>query len=80
MELALQRYGIDYLTKKGFKLVLPPLMLNKATLSGTVNMGEFEEVIYKLENEDLYLIGTGEHPLVALYRNKLFKKIGRAHV
>jgi seryl-tRNA synthetase len=74
MELALQRYGIDYLTKKGFKLVLPPLMLNKATLSGTVNMGEFEEVIYKLENEDLYLIGTGEHPLVALYRNKLFKK------
>lgn len=74
LDLAIQKYGVDFLTKKGFKLVLPPLMLNKKTLTGALNMGEFEDVIYKVENEDLYLIGTGEHPLVSLYKDKIFRK------
>jgi len=74
LDIALQRYGVDFLIKKGFKLVLPPIMLNKKTLSDTLNLGEFEDVIYKVDNEDLYLIGTGEHPLVSLYRGKVFKK------
>ena len=74
LDLALQRYGIDLLVKKGFKVVAPPLLLNKETLGSTVNLGEFEEIIYKLEKEDLYLIGTGEHPLVSLNKNKIFQK------
>ena len=74
LDLSLQRYGMDFLVKKGFKPVVCPLMLNKKTLNGVVNLGEFEEVIYGLEKEDLYLIGTGEHPLVSLYKDKIFEK------
>ncbi|MDP3916756.1 MAG: serine--tRNA ligase [Nanoarchaeota archaeon] len=70
LDNALQRYGIDFLIKKGFTLVVPPLMLNKKYLSGTVNLADFEEVIYKIENEDLFLIGTAENPLVAMLHNK----------
>jgi seryl-tRNA synthetase len=74
LDRALQQLGVDMLVKKGFKLVSPPVMLNKKTISGTVNLEEFEDVIYKLDNEDLYLIATGEHPLVSLFRNKTFRK------
>ncbi len=66
LDLALQRFAIDRLLAKGFSLVYPPFMLNRAALAGGVNLSEFADTIYKIENEDLYLIGTSEHPLVAL--------------
>ena len=74
LDLALQRFGIDFLLKKGFKLVVPPLALNKKTLGGTVPLDEFNDVIYKIEGEDLYLIATAEQPLVSLNSNKAFNK------
>jgi len=74
LDLALQRYGIDFLLDRGFQLVSPPLALNRKTLGGTVTLQDFEDTIYKLEKEDLYLIGTGEHPLVSMYINKTLNK------
>lgn len=74
LDLALQRYGIDFLIKKGFTLIIPPLMLRRDTLAGAVDLNAFEEVIYKIENEDLYLIGTAEHSLVSYLKNKTLKK------
>jgi seryl-tRNA synthetase len=74
LDYALQRYGVELLIKKGFRFILPPLVLNKKTLEGAVNLQDFEDVIYKVENEDLYLIGTGEHPLVSLLHNKILDK------
>ena len=74
LDYALQRYGVDLLIKKGFIFVIPPMLLNKKILSGAVNISDFEDVIYKLENEDLYLIGTGEHPLVSLFQGKILNK------
>jgi len=74
LDLALQRFGIDTLLKKGFKLILPPVMLNRETLSGTVTLQDFEDTIYKVQNEDLYLIGTGELPLVSMYKDTTFHK------
>jgi seryl-tRNA synthetase len=74
LDLALQRFGIDFLLKKGFKLVLPPLVLNRSTLGSTVTLQDFEDTIYKFEDEDLYLIGTGEHPLVSKYKNKTLNR------
>jgi seryl-tRNA synthetase len=74
LDLALQRFGIDFLLKKGFKLVIPPLALNKKTLGGAVPLDEFKDVIYKIEEEDLYLVATAEQPLVSLYSNKTFNK------
>jgi len=70
----LQRFGIDFLLKKGFQVVVPPLALNKKALCGTVPLDEFKDVIYKIEDEDLYLIATAEQPLVSLNSNKTFSK------
>jgi len=70
LDLALQRYGIDFLLKQKFKVVVPPMMLNKLTLAGAVDLEAFEQVIYKVEDEDLYMIGTAEHSLVSLMKNK----------
>ncbi len=74
LDNALQRYGVDFITKKGFKLVVPPMLLNRETLSGAVDLSAFEEVIYKVENENLYLIGTAEHALVSMLKNKTLRK------
>lgn len=74
LDMALQRYAIDKLMGKGYKLVYPPFMLNRAALEGGVNLSEFEDTIYKIENEDLYLIGTSEHPLVALKKDQVIEE------
>ncbi|MDD5331924.1 MAG: serine--tRNA ligase [Candidatus Nanoarchaeia archaeon] len=70
LDLALQRYGIDFLVKKSFKVVIPPILIRKETMEGVVNMADFEEVIYKIENEDLYLIGTAENSLVPIFKDE----------
>jgi seryl-tRNA synthetase len=74
LDLALQRYGIDHLLRHGFTPVIPPMLLNRATLAGAVDLAAFEEVIYKVEGEDLHLIGTAEHALVAFKRDTLFRE------
>ncbi|MAG60310.1 serine--tRNA ligase [archaeon] len=74
LDLALQRFAIDLLREKGFNLIYPPFMLNRAALAGGVNLSEFQDTIYKIEDEDLYLIGTSEHPLVALKQDVLMKE------
>ena len=50
------------------------MLLNKATLSGAVDLSAFEDVIYKIEGEDLFLIGTAEHSLVSMMKGKSLKK------
>lgn len=75
LDHALQRYGVDFITKKGFTLVVPPMMLNFETLLGALNgLKDFEDVVYKIEKENLYLIGTSEHALVSLFKNKTLNK------
>ena len=66
---AIQLFAIDRLLKKGYNLIQTPLMINRAALEGGVNLKDFAETIYKIEGEDLYLIATSEHPLVALKRD-----------
>lgn len=75
LDHSLQRYGVDQLLKKGFTLVVPPMLLNFESLRGALNgLKDFEEVIYKVEKEDLYLIGTAEHSLVSMFRDKTIQK------
>jgi seryl-tRNA synthetase len=75
LDHALQRYGLDFIQQKNFTLVNPPMLLNFKTLLGAVNgLEDFEEVVYKIEKENLYLIGTAEHPLVSLNKDKLLNK------
>jgi len=74
LDRALQQYALDLLLKNGFELITPPLLLNKETMAASINLSEFKDTIYKIEEEDLYLIGTAENTLVALYKNKTFTK------
>ena len=75
LDNALQRYGVDFLVSRGFKLVIPPIMLNFETLSGAVNgIQDFQDIVYKVEDEDMYLIGTAEHSLVSLYKGRTLSK------
>jgi len=75
LDHALQRYGVDFIIKKGYTLVVPPLLLNFDTLLKVLNgLEDFEEVVYKVNEEDLYLIGTAEHPLSSLHKNKTINK------
>ena len=74
LSLALQRFAIDRILAKKYSLISTPVMLNRAALEGGVNLSEFEDTIYKIENEDLYLIGTSEHPLVALRKDQILEE------
>lgn len=73
LDLALQRFAIDFLLKKGFTLVEPPFMLNKKPLSGAVNVEEFKDTIYKIEGQDLYLIGSSEISLVPMFMGETIR-------
>ncbi|KAF7680963.1 Serine--tRNA ligase [Astathelohania contejeani] len=66
---ALSRYAIDFLREKGFKLVQPPVFMNKDAMTKTCQLSEFDEQLYAVEN-DLYLIATSEQPLSALHMNE----------
>ncbi|MCS7133733.1 MAG: serine--tRNA ligase [Candidatus Caldarchaeum sp.] len=68
---ALALYGLEFLRKKGFKLVQPPYMLTRKIMEGVVSFQDFEDMLYKVEGEDLYLIGTAEHPLAGLHAGKI---------
>lgn len=68
---ALINYALDFLTKKGFTLIQPPYMLRKEALKGALNFAAFEEMIYKIQDEDLYLIGTAEHAINAYFLNEV---------
>ncbi len=67
---AIINYALDFLSKKKFILMQPPFMLRRNILSGALPIGAFQEMIYKIEDEDLYLIGTAEHAINAYYANE----------
>ena len=60
------------MNKKGYIMIQPPYLMNRKPMSGAVILSDFEEVIYKIEDQDLYLIGTSEHPLAAMHANEIF--------
>jgi len=68
---ALQRLAMDFLVKKGYLPIQPPYMLNKESMGGAVSLEDFEESIYKIQDEDLYLIGTSEHALAAYHKDEI---------
>ena len=71
LNLALQKFALDFLVKKGYIAMQTPYMLNRYSVGGAVSLTDFEDVIYKTKDEDLYLIGTSEHALAALHQNEL---------
>jgi len=71
LEQSIMRYALDFLTKAGFTAVGPPLMMRRGAYEGVVDLKDFGPVIYKVEGEDLYLIATSEHPLVAMHMDEI---------
>jgi seryl-tRNA synthetase len=71
LDLALQRFALDLLLSRGFELVLPPLALRREAYQGVVDLGDFENVMYPVAGEDLFLIATSEHPLVARFLGEI---------
>jgi len=71
LDFALMKFAMDMLHKKQYILVQPPFMLRKDAYETMVSMDDFEEVMYKIEDEDLYLIATSEHPLGAYHLNEV---------
>ncbi len=68
---SLIRYGLDFVSKKGFQLYQPPYFLRRDIIAGAVALSDFEDMIYKIEGEDLYLIPTAEHSLLALHNDDI---------
>ncbi|MBW2976602.1 serine--tRNA ligase [Candidatus Woesearchaeota archaeon] len=72
MDMALQKFAIDNLIKKGYILAEVPLMLRRKPYEGVTDLGDFETMMYKIDKEDLYLIATSEHAIGARFMNHLF--------
>lgn len=73
LDLSLALYALDNITKHGFTPLLPPNMLNLAAYSGVTDISAFEDSLYKLEDQDLYLIATSEHPIAAQYMSEVLE-------
>ena len=70
LDHAIQRYAIDFLLKKGYALIEPPYMIRRAAYEGVTDLADFESVMYKVEDEDLYLIATSEHSVGSMLMNE----------
>ena len=68
---ALTAFAFEFLSEKGYKLIQPPYMINRKSMEGAVIADDFEDVIYKIHNEDLYLIGTSEHAIASMYLDEI---------
>lgn len=71
LNFAIINYALDFLGKGGFTLMQPPYMLRKEVLAGAIPLAAFEEMIYKIDGENLYLIGTAEHAINAYHSNEI---------
>jgi len=74
LDLALSIEGIKFLIKRGYKPMITPYMLKREILNGIITLDDFEDMMYKIEGEDLFLIGTAEHSITAYYFNEIINE------
>ena len=67
---ALISFAKDYMIEKGFEFIIPPFMIRSEVVDGVMSFQEKGNMMYKMEGEDLYLIGTSEHSLIGMFINK----------
>ena len=68
---AILSYARDFMIDKGFTYVIPPYMIRSEVVSGVMSFEEMEGMMYKIEGEDLYLIGTSEHSMIGRFMNTI---------
>ena len=71
---AMISYAKDYMIEKGFTYAIPPFMIHSAVVEGVMSFPEMEAMMYKIEGEDLYLIGTSEHSMIGRFKDQMLKK------
>ena len=71
---AMLAYARDYMINKGFIFCIPPFMIHADVVTGVMSFPEMEAMMYKIEGEDLYLIGTSEHSMIGRFKDQIIKK------
>ena len=68
---ALLQFALDFLSEKSYTPIQTPFLINRGAMEGAIIAQDFEEVIYKIEDEDLYLIGTSEHAVASMHSDEI---------
>ena len=71
---AMLSYARDFMIDKGFTYAIPPFMIHSDVVNGVMSFAEMENMMYKIEGEDLYLIGTSEHSMIGRFKNQIVKE------
>ena len=71
---AVLTYARDFMINKGFTYCIPPYMIRSDVVTGVMSFEEMDAMMYKIEGEDLYLIGTSEHSMIGKFKDQILKK------
>ena len=71
---AMLSYARDFMIDKGFTYCIPPFMIRSDVVTGVMSFAEMENMMYKIEGEDLYLIGTSEHSMIGRFKGQIVKE------
>lgn len=71
---AMLSYARDFMIDKGFTYCVPPFMIHSDVVNGVMSFAEMENMMYKIEGEDLYLIGTSEHSMIGRFKGQIVKE------
>ena len=71
---AMLSYARDFMINKGFTYCIPPFMIRSDVVNGVMSFSEMDAMMYKIEGEDLYLIGTSEHSMIGKFKDQLIKE------
>ena len=71
---AMLSYARDFMIDKGFTYCIPPFMIRSDVVSGVMSFAEMENMMYKIEGEDLFLIGTSEHSMIGKFKDQIIKE------
>ncbi len=71
---AMLAYARDFMIEKGFVYCIPPFMIRSDVVTGVMSFAEMDAMMYKLEGEDLYLIGTSEHSMIGRFKDQIVKE------
>ena len=71
---AMISYARDFMINKGFTYCIPPFMIRSDVVNGVMSFEEMDAMMYKIENEDLFLIGTSEHSMIGKFKGQIIKE------
>ena len=71
---AMIAYARDFMIDKGFTYCIPPFMIRSDVVTGVMSFAEMDAMMYKIEGEDLYLIGTSEHSMIGKFKGQIIKE------